>query len=81
VTHHASSLQYGDGLPREPIFIVLLNGAGRVPGQYGKAREDANEFNAPIASHCGSLILFVAFLKSGTDLHEFRTGMLIGIQR
>jgi hypothetical protein len=64
------------------IFLLrgLLCGAGRISCQNGKARENANEFDPPIVSHCGSLMRFVAYLKSGTDLHEIRAGMLIGIQ-
>jgi hypothetical protein len=88
MTHYTASLQYGDGLPRDPMFILLsglssermISGARRISGQNGKAREDANEFDASIASHCDSLMLFVMSLKSGTNLHEIRAGMLIGIQ-
>jgi len=58
VTHDAARLQYGDGLPREPLFVILhrglLIGARRVSGQKGQACEDADKFDPPVASHHGS---------------------------
>ncbi|HZF40322.1 MAG TPA: hypothetical protein VE715_15960 [Blastocatellia bacterium] len=77
-------MQYGDGLTSEPTLILLLkgslSGARRVSGQNRKAREYADDFDPPIAFHCGSVMRFVVSLRSGTDLQEIRAGMLIGIQ-
>jgi hypothetical protein len=62
VAHDAAGLQYGYGLSRDLAIILLikgsLSGAGRESGQKGKAREDANELNPPIASHCGDVMRF-----------------------
>jgi hypothetical protein len=63
VTHDTAGIQYGDGLSRDPMFVLLsermISGAGSVSGQNGKAGEDANEFDPLISSHCGNLTLFV----------------------